>query len=155
VFFYTFAYKQIKLFLCLTNWAPRHEGVWGNGCLDSRALDLGTSWRWVLSFTPRPLYDRKKSAGTHWIGGWVGPRTGLDYVEKRKILSVPGLRLRPLGVSSRSQSLYRLRCLGLFQGVLKEVTRDNNWCRQCFVVKIFVFCRSQPVSTLSTPWPTA
>jgi hypothetical protein len=24
--------------------------------------------------------------GTHWIGGWVGPRVGLDAVEKRKIL---------------------------------------------------------------------
>jgi hypothetical protein len=23
--------------------------------------------------------------GTHWIGGWVGPRAGLDDVEKRKI----------------------------------------------------------------------
>jgi hypothetical protein len=22
--------------------------------------------------------------GTHWIGGWVGPRVGLDDVEKRK-----------------------------------------------------------------------
>jgi hypothetical protein len=22
--------------------------------------------------------------GTHWIGGWVGPRVGLDAVEKRK-----------------------------------------------------------------------
>jgi hypothetical protein len=22
----------------------------------------------------------------HWIGGWVGPRVGLDAVEKRKIL---------------------------------------------------------------------
>jgi hypothetical protein len=24
--------------------------------------------------------------GTHWLGGWVGPRAGLDDVEKRKIL---------------------------------------------------------------------
>jgi hypothetical protein len=23
--------------------------------------------------------------GTHWIGGWVGPRVGLNAVEKRKI----------------------------------------------------------------------
>jgi hypothetical protein len=22
--------------------------------------------------------------GTHWLGGWVGPRAGLDDVEKRK-----------------------------------------------------------------------
>jgi hypothetical protein len=25
--------------------------------------------------------------GTHWIGGWVSPRAGLDEVEKRKIPS--------------------------------------------------------------------
>jgi hypothetical protein len=37
----------------------------------------------------------------------VGPRTGLDDV-KRKILSLPGLELRPLGRPARSQSLYRL-----------------------------------------------
>jgi hypothetical protein len=43
--------------------------------------------------------------GTRWIGGWVGPRTGLDDVEKRKFLPLPGLELRPLG---RSQQLYRL-----------------------------------------------
>jgi hypothetical protein len=28
--------------------------------------------------------------GTHWIGGWVGPRAGLDAVEKRKILYYRG-----------------------------------------------------------------
>jgi hypothetical protein len=26
--------------------------------------------------------------GTHWIGGWVGPRTSLDDVKKRKFLSL-------------------------------------------------------------------
>jgi hypothetical protein len=35
--------------------------------------------------------------GTHWIGDWVGPRAGLDAVEKRKTLLVTG-----------SLSLYRL-----------------------------------------------
>jgi hypothetical protein len=34
--------------------------------------------------------------GTHWIGGWVDPRAGLDDVEKRKFLTLPGLDLRPL-----------------------------------------------------------
>jgi hypothetical protein len=28
---------------------------------------------------------------THWIGDWVSPRTGLDYVERRKILPLPEL----------------------------------------------------------------
>jgi hypothetical protein len=31
-------------------------------------------------FTPR-----ERAPGTHWIGGWVGPRAILDTVVKRKI----------------------------------------------------------------------
>jgi hypothetical protein len=50
-----------------------------------------------------------KSPGTHWIGDWVGPRTGLDDVENRKFLTLPGLELRPLCRPARRQSLYRLR----------------------------------------------
>jgi hypothetical protein len=45
--------------------------------------------------------------GTHWTGGWVDPRAGLD-MEKRKSLTLPGLELRPLGRLASSQSLYRL-----------------------------------------------
>jgi hypothetical protein len=37
--------------------------------------------------------------GTHWIGEWVGPRTGLDDV-KRKISPVLGLQLPLLGSRS-------------------------------------------------------
>jgi hypothetical protein len=43
------------------------------------------------------------------MGTWVGPRIGLDDVGKRKILPLPGLELRYLGLPGRSQSLYR-RC---------------------------------------------
>jgi hypothetical protein len=50
--------------------------------------------------------------GTHWIGGWVGPRAGLDDVKKKKFLTLPGFELRPLGRPARSQSLYRLiKCI--------------------------------------------
>jgi hypothetical protein len=38
----------------------------------------------------------------------VDPRGGLDEVEKRKFLTLPGLELRPLGRPARNQSLYRL-----------------------------------------------
>jgi hypothetical protein len=34
----------------------------------------------------------------------VDPRAGLDDAEKRKILPLPGLKLRPLGRPARSQS---------------------------------------------------
>jgi hypothetical protein len=46
-----------------------------------------------------------RAPGTHWIGGWVGPKACLDDVEKRKFLTLPELELRSLGRSARSQSL--------------------------------------------------
>jgi hypothetical protein len=48
-------------------------------------------------FTPGEIAN-----GTHWIGDWVGPRVGLDVVEKRKIL--PCRESNP----AHSPSLYRL-----------------------------------------------
>jgi hypothetical protein len=39
----------------------------------------------------------------------VDPRAGIDDVEKRIFLTLPGLELRPLGRPASSQSLYRLR----------------------------------------------
>jgi hypothetical protein len=45
----------------------------------------------------------EKTSGTHSIGGCVGPRTGLDAVEKRKFLTLPGLEIRPLDRAARSQ----------------------------------------------------
>jgi hypothetical protein len=68
----------------------------------------------VVNFTPRPLNPGEKARGTHWIGGWVGPRTCLDDVKKRKYLILPELELRPLGRPARSQSLYRLRYPGFY-----------------------------------------
>jgi hypothetical protein len=31
--------------------------------------------------------SRKRTPSTYWIGGWVGPRAGLEAVVKRKIPS--------------------------------------------------------------------
>jgi hypothetical protein len=35
---------------------------------------------------PVALLSGERAPGTHWIGGWMGPRVGLDAVEKRKIM---------------------------------------------------------------------
>jgi hypothetical protein len=44
----------------------------------------------------------ERAPGTHLIGGWVDPRVRPDDMEKRKILTLPGLELRPLGRPARS-----------------------------------------------------
>jgi hypothetical protein len=45
---------------------------------------------------------------THWTGNWLGPSAGVDDVQKRKILTLPGLELRPVCLPARSQSLSHL-----------------------------------------------
>jgi hypothetical protein len=58
---------------------------------------------------PAALTPRGKSPSTYWAGGWVGPKAGLEGVNKRKFLILPGLELRRIGRPVCSQSLYRLR----------------------------------------------
>jgi hypothetical protein len=68
-----------------------------------------------------------KSSDTHWIGGWVSSRAGLDDVEKKKFLTPLALELRLLGRPARSQSLYRLRYLGyLHIQIYKSRSRDSS-----------------------------
>jgi hypothetical protein len=78
---------KVKLSLCF-NWAPRHEGVLGEWRYNSThsltsSLDEG---EWSAS-RPGHFTPRERPPGTHWIGGWVGPRAVLDAVVKRKIPS--------------------------------------------------------------------
>jgi hypothetical protein len=63
---------------------------------------------------PSRFTPGERAPGTHWIEGWLDPRTGLEEVEKKKFLTLPGLELRPLGRLSRNQSLYRLPSPGSY-----------------------------------------
>jgi len=49
--------------------------------------DRGTRRGWLVSSTPRPHFTPRERPGTHFTGGWEGPRAGLDG---RKISSPPG-----------------------------------------------------------------
>jgi hypothetical protein len=71
---------------------------------------------WSVS-RPGRFTPAERAPSTHWKEGWVGPRSSLDDVEKRKILTPAGLELRPLCSPTFSQSLYRRRSPGsLLQG---------------------------------------
>jgi len=37
------------------------KAYWESGGIAPRILELGTRWRWVVSFAPRPLYTQGKS----------------------------------------------------------------------------------------------
>jgi hypothetical protein len=78
-------YYMVKLSLCF-NWEPRHNGVLGEWRYSfthslTSALDGG---EWSIS-RPGRFTPRERAPGTHWIGGWVGPRAVLEAVVKRKI----------------------------------------------------------------------
>jgi hypothetical protein len=96
---------KLKLFLCF-NRAPRHEGVWGSGDKPQRILDLDTDGgEWSVSRTGR-FTPREKARRTHWIGGWVSPRAGLDAVVERKFPARVGTRTPDH--PDHSTALYRL-----------------------------------------------
>jgi hypothetical protein len=99
--------------------------VWGSWYIDPYFLDLGTSWRWVVSFTLRPLYPWGKSPRYPFdsrLGGsqgWSGRRG------EEKILD-PTVS-RPLSRPARSQSLYRLRCFGFLLASGNKYPTVNSW----------------------------
>jgi hypothetical protein len=67
---------------------------------------------------PCRLTSGERARSTHWIEGWMGPRAGLDEVEKRKFLTLPGLELRPFGCLARKpvaipSTLFRLLSYGI------------------------------------------
>ena len=68
---------------------------------------------------PAALYPQERS-GTHFTGGWVGPRTGLDG---RKNLVPTGIRSRT--VQPVAQSLYRLSCPAHNIGVVESMKVVN------------------------------
>jgi hypothetical protein len=72
----------------------------------------------------------------------VDPRAGLDEVEKRKFLTLPGIELQNLGRPTRSQSLHRLRYPGscyfskIRLNIVTAQTRQN-WL-QMFKMTTFI-----------------
>jgi hypothetical protein len=62
----------------------------------------------------------ERASGTHWIGGWVDPRVGLNDVEKGKFMNLPEHERQPLGRKARSQSLYRLRYPHKVKTIVKQ-----------------------------------
>jgi hypothetical protein len=94
------------------------------------ALDGG---EWSASRSGR-FTPRERAPGIHWIGGWVGPRTILDTVVKRKI---PSPRREPNPrtpiVQPVAQSLYRLH---------GEISHDVIFFVSCdFLILDFNFLR--------------
>jgi hypothetical protein len=67
--------------------------------------------------SPASLPPAERAPDVRWIGGWVDPRAGLDDVEKRKFLTLPGLEFRLLAVQPVDS------CYTDY-----AIPAPNNWC---------------------------
>jgi hypothetical protein len=59
--------------------------------------------------------SRERDPGTHWIGGWVGPRASVDVVVKRKIPS-------QMETMKLCESNFDLQLLDVTQALLTYLT---------------------------------
>jgi hypothetical protein len=96
---------QFKLSLWLTNEVLPHEDIWKYVMYRPRFLGLRTSWKWVLSFAPRPLQ-------TSWKSQLYSLGRPLVNVEKTTFFTLPVFKLRPIYAPGRSRSLYRMSYRG-------------------------------------------
>jgi hypothetical protein len=70
--------------LCLINWAPNHENVWGSGGIAPPFLTSTQIWgEWSASL-PAHFTTQERVPSAHWIGDWVDPKSSLDAMEKIK-----------------------------------------------------------------------
>ena len=70
---------------------------------------------WVVNTTLRPFYPQERP-DARCIGGWLGPRAGLDGL--RKISPPPGID--PPCRPPRGESLYRLRATPVLTNPLRK-----------------------------------
>jgi hypothetical protein len=66
--------------------------TYGYGCIDPHFLDLSTSWRWVVNFTPRPLYPQGKGPRYPLDRRLGGPQSRSGRFGEVKILTPTGIR---------------------------------------------------------------
>jgi hypothetical protein len=77
----------------------------------------------------------------------VDPRAGLDDLEKRKFLTLPGLELQPLSRPACSQTLYRLLYLYIhspirLHGVVLNLLSTGTTLPLPYLLQLFWFLHS-------------
>jgi hypothetical protein len=88
-------YMYVCLWKCKVVPVPRHEHVLGSGGTAPCILNLGTRWKWMVSFTPQPLYPRRKNPWNP-LDKWLGElqsrcwRSGEDETSQ----ALPGIETR-------------------------------------------------------------
>jgi hypothetical protein len=98
----------------------------GSESITSLILDLGTRWRWVISFTPRPLYLQGRSPWYPLDRRLGGSQSRSGRGGEEKFPASAGYRTLEPRSSSPSPALYRLSYHGsrgkLSLGITKHHT---------------------------------
>jgi hypothetical protein len=114
---FTTVYKKINLSMCLIK-QHAMEAYWGVEVQLHVLFDLGTRWRWMVSFTSWSLYPQGKSSlyPLDWRLGGSQSRFGRGNEEKNS-QSPPGIEPCNPDRPARSPALYRLNSHGSFTTV--------------------------------------
>jgi hypothetical protein len=85
---------------------------------------IEVSW----SFTARPLYPQWRSPGTHWIGGWVGPRAFLDALQTKYTVHI-----------KRKQSCHSFKCFRQHGGARRKYKLIILWFSHLFIYNFYQY----------------
>jgi hypothetical protein len=113
---HTLCICKVKFPLYLINYALCHEDVWESGGTTPPFLSLALDGREWSASRPCRFTPGGSVPSAHCIGGWVGPRAGLDTVEWREI-SCPCWESNP-DRPFCSPSLYHLSYPGSYRLLL-------------------------------------
>jgi hypothetical protein len=134
----------------------------GSGDIAPRTRDLGTRWRWVVSFTPRPLCLQGKSPcimrsfttctfhqtlGWSSQGGWDGRGSGRGSEGREKLIPAHAGN-RTQNVRPVDQSLYVQNKVGIWAYNSKPDSRDNRRRTSLLCLKSWLQCNFRPISNI-------
>jgi hypothetical protein len=98
--YYLVPHRQLQMY----HVSEQHQIVSIMSSAKCNVLFFDTVWRLVDSFTFRPLNPQEKVPGTHWTGGCVGLRAGLDTEANSKICSPGGNRCHVIKSADSQES---------------------------------------------------
>jgi hypothetical protein len=117
-------YGPVKLKPCASTKHHAMKAYWGSGCISPRRLDLGTKWRWVVSFTQWSFSLQGKSPCYPLDRGFGRPqsRSGRDGEEKNSqpLLGLEHLTIQPIAQCCITE-ISRLPCGPVADSFLKTV----------------------------------
>ena len=85
------------------------KGDCGHLNLNAKRLTSALDGGWVVNATPRPIYPQERPS-THCIGGWVGPKAGLDRCGKSHPQWIFDPRTPQPVVSHYTDCAYKEKC---------------------------------------------